>query len=55
MKALNISRLRRIAHAMVERDNREAISLFSHITGRRQSGEPKPKACFRNPPEGAKV
>ncbi len=35
LKHVNISHLRRVAHVMVERDNREAFALLSRITGRR--------------------
>ena len=55
MKAVNISHLRRIAHAMVQRDNRGAISLLGRMTGTRQSEKPKPETGFGGPPEGAIV
>ena len=48
----DIRRLRRLAHVTVERDNRAAISLLSRITGRAQSGEPKPETCFCGPARG---
>ena len=39
MNSLYISRLRGVAHAMVERDNREQFSLYQRITGEMAVGK----------------
>jgi hypothetical protein len=55
MKVFNFSHLMRIAQAVVERDNRERISLFRRLTGGTNGEKPKPETCFRSPPEVAIV
>ncbi len=52
MKVMNINHFGRIDHAMVERDNRERFSLLSRISGRTQSGKPKPQTLLSQPARG---